>query len=470
MEQLVGENGRSRRASREHGPCTDHLDAGAGTPPHCPSCGAAVPVPGPRARVERGRLALLLEAGDLLAGVLEEDHVAALAAQLAVPRLGRWCAVYLAGSPRPDHVPSVRLACAWHAVESRNAELADRLGALPPPLGPLSGPAPWAPLPEAWVFPLMVGARWHGALLLARHPSAPPEAVDGADGAEAAAASTELIESVARRVAVALDTARRYGRAVHTNRVLQRGLLPALHGVAVPGLDTRVVYEPAGEGAEVGGDFYDMFPCGDGRWAFALGDVCGSGPEAGALSGLARHAVRILGRDRLGPAGVLERLNRVLMDETEQDHGRFLSLLYGEVERTADGGATLVTASGGHPPVLVLGVDGTVREATVPQLLLGIREEERYQQERVRLAPGEVLLAVTDGVTERRNGTRALDDGDGLARILAGCVGLTAAGVAERVRGAVHGFAPEPPDDDVAILVLRAGGGPGGADIGSLSG
>ncbi|MGO4420498.1 SpoIIE family protein phosphatase, partial [Streptomyces sp. MCAF7] len=72
------------------------------------------------------------------------------------------------------------------------------------------------------------------------------------------------------------------------------------------------------------------------------------------------------------------------------------------------------------------------------------------------LALGETLLCVTDGVTERRSGNRQLDDDDGLADILRGCVGLGAKAVAERVRRAAHDFGPEPIDDDLAVLVLEA--------------
>ncbi|MFD8308995.1 SpoIIE family protein phosphatase, partial [Streptomyces sp. NPDC059690] len=80
----------------------------------------------------------------------------------------------------------------------------------------------------------------------------------------------------------------------------------------------------------------------------------------------------------------------------------------------------------------------------------------RYRSESFRLAPGDTLLCVTDGVTERRNGSRQFDDDDGLAAVLAACAGLGAAGVAERVRRAVHEYDVAPPDDDLAVLVLQA--------------
>ncbi|CAM5295029.1 hypothetical protein STENM36S_02312 [Streptomyces tendae] len=70
--------------------------------------------------------------------------------------------------------------------------------------------------------------------------------------------------------------------------------------------------------------------------------------------------------------------------------------------------------------------------------------------------PGDTLLCVTDGITERRSGSRQFDDGDGLAAALAGCAGLDAELVAERIRRLVHEFGPRPPEDDLALLVLQA--------------
>ncbi len=81
-------------------------------------------------------------------------------------------------------------------------------------------------------------------------------------------------------------------------------------------------------------------------------------------------------------------------------------------------------------------------------------DELELTAEELVLSPGEVLLCVTDGVTERREGRRMLGD-DGLIEVLTGCAGLTAGAVAARVHRAVERFAPEPPSDDMAILTLR---------------
>jgi serine phosphatase RsbU (regulator of sigma subunit) len=213
-----------------------------------------------------------------------------------------------------------------------------------------------------------------------------------------------------------------------------------------------VIYRAAGEGNEVGGDFYDLFPIGDGAYGFAIGDVCGTGPEAAAVTGLARHALRLLAREGLGGPAVLERLNAAILDEGARS--RFLTLLYGELRPQEDGSAALKVVCAGHPLPLRLRQDGTVEPAAEPQPLLGVMDDLELYEETVTLDPGDVLLCVTDGVTERREGTRMLGD-DGLTEVLRTCTGLTAGAVAARVLRAVERFAAEPASDDMAILTLR---------------
>jgi len=217
---------------------------------------------------------------------------------------------------------------------------------------------------------------------------------------------------------------------------------------------------------------YDLFPAGDGRWCFAAGDVQGKGPEAAVVIGLARPWLRLLAREGYGVADVLDRLNRLLLDDATEaadaaaralvqgapgdgPQTRFLSLLYGELT-PFDGGVRCTLASAGHPLPLLLGADGDVRTAARPQTLLGVIDDETYTSETFELSPGDSLLCVTDGVTERRSGSRQFDDGDGLAAALADCAGLSAQLIAERIRHLVHEFGGRPPEDDLAPLVLQA--------------
>ncbi|MFJ6697701.1 SpoIIE family protein phosphatase [Streptomyces sp. NPDC091272] len=426
--------------------------------------------------ISRGALSFLAEASDLLAGQFDQDMVVALAAQLLVPRLADWCAVWLdpeGGGPGAEP----RLARVWHAREACMEELRTLLEKEPPRLpesargGPV--PLPWPGTAESFggagavlAVRMVVGGRRVGILMLGRAGILRiPDEVTG------------LVEDFVRRVALAVGAARRYTQQATISSVLQRALLPS-QVAEIPGLTSALVYQPRGEGV-AGGDFYDIFHAADGRWCFALGDVQGNGPEAAVVTGLVRPWLRLLAREGYQVSEVLDRLNRLLLDDATESadaaarvvataggqdlpdgpQARFLSMLYGELEPLpeADGGGVRCTvSSAGHPLPLVLRPDGEVRPAARPGVLLGVLDEAAYESETFVLAPGEVLLSVTDGVTERRCGRVMFDDGDGLALELAGCAGLSAQGVAEKITQAVHGFAADPPDDDLALLVLRA--------------
>ncbi|MEU9876813.1 SpoIIE family protein phosphatase [Streptomyces phaeochromogenes] len=427
----------------------------------------------------RGVLSFLAEASDLLAGQLDEDLVAALTGQLLVPRLADWCAVWLEdeapGRSDGGVVGGPRLARVWHGSENRIEELRRLLEKDPPEMpesdraGPV--PVPWpaealgAPATggSALAFRLIAGGRPLGTLVIGRAGQTRfPDEITG------------LVEDLSRRVALAIGAARQYARQATISRVLQRGLLPG--AVAeIPGVRSALVYEPCDKGGP-SGDFYDLFPAGDGRWCFALGDVQGKGPEAAVVIGLARPWLRLLAREGYEVPDVLDRLNQLLLDDATEaadaaaralvsaggtglaDEGpqtRFLSLLYGELV-PFDGGVHCTVASAGHPLPLLLQPSGQVAEVAQPQTLLGVFEDASYLCGTFELRPGDSLLCVTDGVTERRSGHRQFDDDDGLAAALTGCAGLSAELIAERIRRLVHEFGGKPPEDDLALLVLQA--------------
>ncbi len=430
-------------------------------------------------RLRRGSLSFLVEASDLLAGTLERDQTLALMAQMTVPTLASWCAVYtIAEQSEPD------LAFVLHEDEDRIDGLKALLSRIPPPSpDPTPGARSWsAPADAAHSTALRASLRSLGLAEAGRPATGTgAHAVAAAVGGETIVLPLvarnrvigiltlgkpseerfrqeilELAEDLSRRAALALDNARLYSERTAISQSLQRSLLPP-ELPQIPGVETEVIYQAAGEGNEVGGDFYDLFPIREGCWGFAIGDVCGTGPEAAAVTGLARHALRLLAREGLGGPAVLQRLNAAILDEGSRS--RFLTLLYGELRPQADGGAELKVVCAGHPLPLRLAPDGTVTPAADPQPLLGVMEELDLVEQTVRLAPGDVLLCVTDGVTERREGTRMLGD-DGLTEVLAQSTGLTAGAVAARVQRAVERFAAEPPSDDMAILALRAHGLP----------
>jgi serine phosphatase RsbU (regulator of sigma subunit)/anti-sigma regulatory factor (Ser/Thr protein kinase) len=460
-------------------------------------------------RVRRGRVAFLAEASELLSSTLEERQAVALIAQLMVPRLAAWCAVFLAS---PATGP--RLAYAWHEDEARIDGLTRLLSEIPPPAA-AGGPCGAAELTGA---PGAAAARSSAALSLAALSSS---GVPGAGGAHAAQSwslavppgaapesvllaadsawwfpltargrglgavvigrprddrrwqdpppreSLELASDLTRRAGLALDNARLYERQRATSRALQHSLLPP-ELPDIPRAELAAQYEAAGEGNEVGGDFYDVFGVngaagtGVSRWRFAIGDVCGTGPEAAAVTGLARHTLRILAAEGHSIADVMRRLNKLIISEGMR--GRFVTLLHGEISvPPAPAPLEVSLVSAGHPLPLLLRAAGNhelPRPAARPQLLLGVQDDCSFDTQCVRLAPGDLLLCVTDGVTERRaDDGRLLDDDDGLTSLLAGCRDLSAWAVAARIQRAVSEFGAGPPSDDMAVLVLRATGG-----------
>ncbi|MEV6316271.1 SpoIIE family protein phosphatase [Streptomyces sp. NPDC051776] len=414
-------------------------------------------------RVDRIGPSFLAEASELLAGQLDEDMVAALAGQLVVPRLADWCAIWLSTDGG-----RMRLSRIWHMDERMIEALRPVLERDPPPASLRAAGFPWPwPWPDdrdadgaggsVLAFPLVTAGACQGVMLLGR-----------AGRMLMSDSVVRKVEDVARLVAQAVVTARQYTRQTTISQALQRRQLPPSLA-RVPGVETAIVYEPFAEAQTVGGDFYDLFPMGGRRWCFLLGDVQGKDPEAMSVTGLARHLVRLLAREGHGVESVLHRLNIAMAEESaeavayggEQAHPRFLSLLYGELEPDpVAGGARCTVASAGHPLPLRLFPDGTVEQAADPQMLLGIDRSTRFNANSFDLALGETLLCVTDGVTERRNGNRQLDDDDGLSEVLRACVGMGAMAVAERVRQVAHDFAPEPMEDDLAVLVMHAVRGP----------
>ncbi|MFF0220337.1 SpoIIE family protein phosphatase [Streptomyces vinaceus] len=393
-------------------------------------------------RLRRGSLSFLVEASDLLAGTLDRDQTLALMAQMTVPTLATWCAVYTIADQSSDPY----LAYVLHEDEERIDGLKALLSHVSPP-DPVreAGARPWPATAQAVggetvVLPLLARNRVIGLLTLGK----PSEEHFRQE-------ILELAEDLSRRAALALDNASLYSERTAISRSLQRSLLPP-GSPAIPGMEVEVIYRAAGEGNEVGGDFYDVFPIRDGAYGFAIGDVCGTGPEAAAVTGLARHALRLLAREGLGGPAVLERLNAAILDEGARS--RFLTLLYGELHPQPDGGALMKVVCAGHPLPLRLRPDGRVTPAADPQPLLGVIDDLDLYEQTLTLDPGDVLLCVTDGVTERREGTRMLGD-DGLTEVLTTCTGLTAGAVAARVLRAVERFAAEPASDDMAILAFR---------------
>ncbi|WP_448321198.1 PP2C family protein-serine/threonine phosphatase, partial [Streptomyces sp. CO7] len=141
--------------------------------------------------------------------------------------------------------------------------------------------------------------------------------------------------------------------------VLQHSLLPDVLP-AVPGVEATAYYHTASP-ERLGGDFYDVFPVDDKRFAFFLGDVCGKGPKAASLTSLTRYTLRAAALHDPDPVSAMSTLNTVLYDRySAGGDPRYCTAVFGVLEPDpVTGQVTVDLASGGHPPVIALRAAGT---------------------------------------------------------------------------------------------------------------
>jgi PAS domain S-box-containing protein len=271
------------------------------------------------------------------------------------------------------------------------------------------------------------------------------------------------IEELARRAAIAVDNARLYGERSYIAARLQQSLLPP-HLPDVPGLEIAARFRPAGEAYDVGGDFYDIFETGTGSWAIAMGDVCGKGADAAALTAMARYTIRATAiRAAQTPERVLSLLNEVLLTEAPRE--QFLTVAYANLD-VREGQAELAIASAGHPLPLLLHADGRLEHVGQPGTLLGVIPQIELHAARLLLGPGDTIVFYTDGVTEARTENGEMFGIEGLRSAVLACVGCDAAEVAERIESSLTDAHIDRPRDDIAIVVVQVSGT--GVDVGRL--
>ena len=231
-----------------------------------------------------------------------------------------------------------------------------------------------------------------------------------------------------------------------------------------PGIELGARYRAAGQGLDVGGDFYDAFPADRNWWIIAVGDVCGHGVEAAATTGVVRHTIRSSAFDGVMPSTLLRRLNELLLrnaaerDEIGDDDlpvsPRFCTVLVGAVQPT-DNGVDIILCSAGHPLPLVRRTAGPVVPVGIPGTLLGVTDEVSLSDTVVHLDPGETLVCFTDGLTDRRKGRRTFGE-EGVVKALYQGKGLDADELARLIESEALGYVDDEPADDMAVLTLRA--------------
>jgi PAS domain S-box-containing protein len=252
-----------------------------------------------------------------------------------------------------------------------------------------------------------------------------------------------LLMLMADRAGLALEHARAYERELSNVEMLQRSLLPD-RLPQLDGIQVAARYMPGG--ADVGGDWYDAIPLEGGRVGVAMGDVVGHGIAAAALMGQLRHAMRAYALEGHSPAGVLDRLDRVVRS---LDGSQMATLLYLVME--PDGTARF--SSAGHVPPLVISPEGEAAYLeTAPNPPLGVFESPTHNEMTAELTPGSTIVLYTDGLVEERG--VSIDQGLEALRLAASQDSCHPDELCDRLVDAM--LAIHPADDDIAVLALRA--------------
>lgn len=294
-----------------------------------------------------------------------------------------------------------------------------------------------------------------------------------------------LVESLATQLAVVLHNhllrrrqvgLERMERELLIGRQLQEGFFPDVLPQA-DGWEFAAHFESA---LEVAGDFYDVFPMPRGKIAFVVADVCGKGVAAALFMALVRSLVRayaqrhfylhtaeprpaalhtppgVATEDVLTLLEVVQLTNAYIVNNHRQTH-MFATLFVGVLEPTT---GDLLAVNAGHEPPLLLRADGTLQPLAPTGRAIGLTSQSTYTVATERLAPGDVLLAYTDGVTEAQDGERALFGRNTLHALVAAAghngYGPSAESLLAAVRQAVRDHSgPRRLTDDVTLLAVR---------------
>jgi PAS domain S-box-containing protein len=268
-------------------------------------------------------------------------------------------------------------------------------------------------------------------------------------------AELELAAELGRRAGIAVENARLHAARSHIATTLQRSLLPPRLPI-VPGVTIAARFRAAGETSEVGGDFYDLFGVGD-AWMVVVGDVTGKGPAAATITSLARYTMRTAAMYERSPGAVLARLNAALA--ADPDRRAICTAVCARIEPADDGTLRVALACGGHPPPFLICAAGGAETIGTPGPLLGAFDGGVWEESHAVAGAGDALVFYTDGVTDTRGVDGELFGHERLGELLDGSAALDADEVASRIDDALQAFEHGQQRDDVALLVLRAGGG-----------
>ena len=424
-------------------------------------------------RAEQGHR-FLSEASQELARSLDYQQTLRSVARLAVPMVADWCAVDVVRGDQlervaVEHVDPARVALAREVQERYPADPSSEAGAwgvLRHGQAQLYREIPDEMLVQAAVddehLELLRTVGLRSAMLapmtLRDRVLGVISFVSAESGRRFDEHDLALAEDLALRAAAAVENARLFETASSIAHTLQASLLPPVLP-DLPGMELAAAYRAAGEGYDVGGDFYDVFSTAEDEWYLVIGDVCGKGPEAAAVTALARYTIRAAAVRRRSPAAILRWLSDAMIQQSS-GRGRFCTIACAHVD-VGRSPARVTVACGGHPLPLVVRADRTAEEVGQPGTLLGLVEHPELQDRTAELYSGDTLLLYTDGLTEAGAPAHVLSPAD-LAIAARAAAGGSAATTVEGLVGATIGKLPAV-RDDIAVLALRAtpnGAGP----------
>jgi serine phosphatase RsbU (regulator of sigma subunit)/pSer/pThr/pTyr-binding forkhead associated (FHA) protein len=262
------------------------------------------------------------------------------------------------------------------------------------------------------------------------------------------------LETLATEAAVAIENARLYRETMEKARMEQEMRIAAeIQQALLPKSGRTGNYFRAAAASlpcrSIGGDFYDYVEMSDGSLGFALGDVAGKGPPAALLSAMMQGIFAAQAATNDAPSQTIARVNLALYRRGIES--RFVTLMYGVLDATG----RMVYCNAGHNPPLVIGAAG-VRRLERGGPIVGLFEGATYEEETIRLTPGDWLVVFSDGISEAMS---AVNDEYGESRII-DVVQKNAALEPQRLLEALFTDVREfargaPQSDDITAMVLR---------------
>ncbi|HYZ94056.1 MAG TPA: SpoIIE family protein phosphatase [Actinomycetota bacterium] len=387
-------------------------------------------------------------------------------ARMAVPMLADWCAIHIVddqGDIEPvalAHSDPNRLSLAQRLQETFPVDPSSEIGLAAAvnsgtPLlfeeirdDVLESVAPDAEqfaqlrslgFTSAMVVPLVCRDRVLGTLTLLASDS----------GRRYTKEDLRLAEDLAARVAFPIDNVRLYEQHSRVAQTLQESLLPP-ELPEIPGIEVAARYHAVMRTADVGGDFYDVFPAGERSWGVALGDVSGKGVEAAAVTSLARHTLRAATMASQRPSEILSVLNAALLDQTDQD--RFCTAVYALVEPRF-GHVNVTVSCGGHPLPYVVRSNGAIEAIAAEGTLLGVVADPQLTDISVELDFGDKLILYTDGILDVRPRDSRFGQPQ-LEQLFAACAKRGANSAADLIERRVLELQEGQARDDFALMIF----------------